>query len=70
MKVINEIQIYAVDGNVVAHSSPSPSMAIQSCRVPRPWNEGKLVIVHVEGHSYAVSAEQLKVAIDNAINWK
>lgn len=66
MKTITEITIYEIDGETQEGLS-MPKMDIES-----HWNRSNLVVLSVPGigKKMAVLAQELKMAIDNAINVK
>ena len=66
MKIITEITIYEIDGETQEGLS-MPKMDIES-----HWIRSNLVVLSVPGigKKMAVLAQELKMAIDNAINVK
>ena len=66
MKTITELKIYEIDGEEQI-ALQMPTITIES-----HWNRRNLVILNVPGigKKMTVVAEELKMAIDNAINVK
>ena len=60
MKVINEIEVYEVDGDKEATCDP--------VKIKSHWVFEDRVILIIGGHEYTVSADDMKRAIDNATN--
>lgn len=61
IQVPNEIQIYEVDRQ--EQSFPYPYLVITNHPTSR-----RLVNIQIDGKTFSISAQDLKVAIDNAIN--
>lgn len=64
MKVINEIEIYEVDGREVKPSDCG-RLVISS-----HWNRDDFVVIKLSGVAITVSVRKLLPAIQNATNWK
>jgi len=60
IKIHQEIKVYEIDGED----------ALLDCAlgVDAHWNNDEMVVLVVEEHSFTVVGDNLKVAIDNAMN--
>jgi len=61
ISVKNEVKVYEIDNNKVDCQK-------NSIQVLSHWNENDKVVLEIEGKCHAVSANDLKTAINNATN--
>jgi hypothetical protein len=64
LDVSTKIEVFEVDDKEVALGKPAPRIGVTS-----HWNRRRLVVLEFEdGTSFAVDANELRKAIDNATN--
>ena len=62
MEVINKINVYEIDGN------DEDIKYGTTIEIKSHWNSRKLVCLNIFGKEITINAEDLKRAIDNAVN--
>ena len=65
LEVVNRVYVYEVDDKENEVGQSYPKIIISS-----HWNRDEFVVIEVGGHSYTVAKSDLRMAIDNAGNWK